>query len=186
MASAERSSPGGPVLIRAALPTDAPACAALTASHWGSHDTVPCPGDAHQRWPKRYTEDIQAPDRHVVVAELGGEVIGCGRAVYFTPPPDAPGGTAPAGWYLVGLIVRPDLRSRGIGRMLTTARLEWIRERADEAYYFTNVRNLASRSTHRAAGFAEVTNDFSFPGVDFVGGVGVLCRADLSVRASAT
>jgi GNAT superfamily N-acetyltransferase len=153
MTSTVRSPSAGPVVIRDACPADAPGCAALTASHWGDDDTVAVGGDAEQRWLNRYTENIRAPDRYVVMAELDGQVIGCGQAVYFTPPPDAHTGTAPAGWYLVGLIVRPDHRSRGVGRMLTAARLDWIRERADEAYYFTNVRNRVSREAHRAAGF---------------------------------
>lgn len=35
---------------------------------------------------------------------------------------------------------------------------------------------------HASLGFVKVTRDFTFPGVEFRGGVGVLCRVDLTGR----
>jgi len=46
----------------------------------------------------------------------------------------------------------------------------------DEIWYFTNAASLL---LHYRLGFREVTRDFTYPGVTFTGGVGVLCRACL-------
>jgi hypothetical protein len=64
--------------------------------------------------------------------------------------------------------------------LLTLARLDWIAGRHDQAFYFTNARNVASIELHREFGFAEVTRDFTFPGASFEGGIGVLFRAALA------
>lgn len=118
-------------------------------------------------------------NRHLVVAVSSDRVVGYGRASRFEPDHEAPEGTAPRGWYLVGLRVDPEWRGRGIGRELTRARLEWIGRHSTEAWYFANERNEVSRRLHSTMGFEEVTREFSFPGVSFEGGVGVLARAEL-------
>ena len=76
-----------------------------------------------------------------------------------------------------GLLVETSSRRRGIGEALTRARMHWVFERAPEAWYFTNARNLASLALHAKLGFIEVTRDFVYPRVSFDGGVGVLGRA---------
>jgi len=48
------------------------------------------------------------------------------------------------------------------------------------AWYFTNARNEASLRLHRELGFREVTRDFSYPGVTFEGGVGILSSVQFS------
>lgn len=45
-------------------------------------------------------------------------------------------------------------------------------------------RNVASLRLHAKLSFVEVTRDFSYPGVEFSGGVGVLCRADVTGSAA--
>ena len=87
------------------------------------------------------------------------------------------GRNAPAGWYLSGCVVDPNRRRRGIGSMLTRARLGWVFDRAECVYYLVNATNKASIDLHSKQGFVEVTRDFDFPGVTFVGGQGVLCVA---------
>ena len=44
-------------------------------------------------------------------------------------------------------------------------RLEWLRTRASEAYYFANSSNLASIDLHAAFGFQAVARDIYVPGV---------------------
>src|SRR5581483_7229910 len=88
--------------------------------------------------------------------------------------------TAPAGYYLTGVLVAPAHRRLGVGEQLTRARMGWAAERAEEMWYFTNAGNRASLRLHEALGFTEVTRDFVFPGVTFTGGVGVLCRTELA------
>ena len=137
----------------------------------------------------------------IQVALLDGRIIGYAKASWFDPAagaPDpvadssAPGrieaaagaaavperagpdSSAPAGWYLLGVIVHPDFRRRGVGLALTRSRLEWIAGHSDRAYYFANVRNLVSIEMHRKLGFVERTLDVRIPGVTFTGGVGAL------------
>jgi ribosomal protein S18 acetylase RimI-like enzyme len=94
-------------------------------------------------------------DRLLLVAEITPAIVGLARARYFRPGADAPVNTAPAGWYLAGLIVSAAHRRRGIGALLTQRRLLWIAARADEAFYFANARNRVSRHLHGRFGFTE-------------------------------
>ena len=105
--------------------------------------------------------------------------MGYGRARVFEPAPDAPADSAPGGYYLTGVFVLPEERARGIGAALTQARLDWIGDRATEAWYFANARNTPSVDLHRRWGFEEVTRRFSFPGVTIDGGEGILFRLSL-------
>jgi ribosomal protein S18 acetylase RimI-like enzyme len=115
--------------------------------------------------------------RILLVGLVDGELAGYGLAGRFQPPRDAPANHAPAGWYLQGVIVRPDRRRLGLGAELTRRRLEWISSQASEAYYFANSGNRASIALHSHFGFEEVSRDFWYPDVAFTGGQGILFRA---------
>ncbi|MCA9752758.1 MAG: GNAT family N-acetyltransferase [Gemmatimonadetes bacterium] len=173
----ERPSDAAPVLadlrIRPAVPADAPALGALEASREG--------GD-----PAARARDVEhsihaaATDHRtlILVAEHERHLLALAKARHFLPPAASPPSVAPPGWYLSGVIVSPEWRRRGIGRALTRARLDRIAEHASVVYYFANARNRVSIELHRPFGFKEVTRDFTFPGVTFEGGVGMLFRAD--------
>ena len=140
-------------------------------------------GGAEEGWRERFAADRDDADACFLVAVQGGGagvVVGYARARYFQPRPDAPARTAPAGYYLTGVLVAPAHRRLGVGEQLTRARMSWAAERAGELWYFTNAGNRASLRLHEALGFQEVTRDFVFPGVTFTGGVGVLCRTSLT------
>jgi GNAT superfamily N-acetyltransferase len=126
--------------------------------------------------------DVQADDRLLLVARFADELAAFARAARWEPPSTAPAepNTAPAGWYLLGVIVRDRWRRRGIGLELTRRRLEWIGKRTGEAYYFANSRNGASIDLHAKLGFIELTRDFTFPGASFEGGEGILFRVELA------
>ncbi len=156
--------------VRAARPADCTAVAAI------EHERD---GVDLDRAAARCLAHVDDPGTLLLVAAASGTTVGFGRAILWTPPADAPADAAPGGWYLLGLAVRDRWRRRGIGLELTRRRLEWIRERADEAVFVTNTRNRASLDLHRKLGFVEVTRDFWFPGASFDGGVGVLARVDL-------
>ena len=128
--------------------------------------------------------DLAGADRLLVVASVGGEIAAFARASRWQRPPRSDARAAPAGWYLLGVVVKDQWRRRGIARELTRRRLEWIAERADEAYYFSNARNRASIDLHEQLGFVELTRDFVFPGAEFEGGEGILFRVDLSAPRS--
>jgi ribosomal protein S18 acetylase RimI-like enzyme len=114
--------------------------------------------------------EVDDLEHRLVVAEVDEMILGYGRAGVFEPEPDAAADTAPRGYYLTGVFVSHDQRRGGIGAALTQARLDWIGERADEAWFFANARNVASIELHLRFGFEEVTRRFSFPGLTFDGG----------------
>jgi ribosomal protein S18 acetylase RimI-like enzyme len=131
-------------------------------------------------WRKVLEEDQRHPARLLLVADVAGDVVGYGRVRLFEHPPAAPADIAPEGYYLTGVFVHADHRRTGIGRALTEARLAWIAERADEAWFFANALNVASIELHRRLGFEEVTRNFSFPRLVFDGGDGILFRLRLN------
>ncbi|MGC0417608.1 GNAT family N-acetyltransferase [Embleya sp. AB8] len=115
------------------------------------------------------------PDACFLVAtDRAGTVVGYARALHLDPSP-----TAPIGYYLAGIVVDPAARGQGLGHQLTSARLDWIAERASSAWYFANARNTASLRLHEVLGFHEETREFAIPGVEFTGGEGVLCHRTL-------
>jgi len=166
-------------LVRAAEPSDTEAFVELALDAAAERQIA---RNAHF-WRGAFARDIEDPERSLVVAVSRAEIVGYARAHLFEPEPDAPSNTAPRGYYLFGLFVRPDRRRTGLGAALTDARLRWISERADEAWFFTNARNTASIELHHRFGFEEITHHFSFPGLTFEGGEGILFRARLDREA---
>lgn len=146
------------VIVREATPRDVAPCVALAAK---------ASGRGVREWRARLRDDLERADRLLLVAEAGRDLVGYGRARRFDPGRDAASDVAPAGHYLLGLFVEPELRRRGIARALTEMRLAWIQRRAASAWFFTNAQNTASIELHRAFGFVEVTRAFSFPRVTF-------------------
>jgi ribosomal protein S18 acetylase RimI-like enzyme len=134
-------------------------------------------GGEHAEWRARFAGNLADPDACLLLAEIGGQVMAYGRVRRFDPPPEGPADIAPAGYYLAGLLVASAYRRRGIGERLTRARMAWTATRATEIWFFANAANRASLLLHQGLGFREVTRDFTYPGVTFTGGVGVLCRA---------
>jgi GNAT superfamily N-acetyltransferase len=128
----------------------------------------------------RCGRDIRDANRLLLVAAAQAGLGGFARTGYWEPPAGSPADVAPPGFYLFGVVVRDDWRRHGVGLELTRRRLDWIRERAAEAFYFANAQNRASIDLHARLGFVEVTRDFTFPGASFDGGVGILFRADLT------
>jgi RimJ/RimL family protein N-acetyltransferase len=158
----------GLVTVREAYDEDVAACAALAAAERA---------DDPELARARFQADLRAPRRSLFVATVDGCFAGFGRMAYFIPPAEAPSNVAPEGYYVVGLLVDPAWRRTGVGLALTRARMAWAFQRTAEVWFFANARNRASLDLHARLGFVEVTRDFTFPGVEFDGGVGVLCRA---------
>jgi aminoglycoside 6'-N-acetyltransferase I len=112
-------------------------------------------------------------ERLLLVAEVDGVIAAFGQAHHLD---EHAIDSAPPGWYLTGVTVLPAYRRAGLARRLTTARLDWISERADETWYFANAQNAASIRLHEALGFSEVSRAPAIHGVSFDGGEGVLFR----------
>jgi ribosomal protein S18 acetylase RimI-like enzyme len=115
-------------------------------------------------------------ERMLLVADVDGTIAAFAQAHHLD---EHPADHAPAGWYLTGVTVLPDHRRRGLGTSLTTARLDWISQRSDSAWYFANADNAASIGLHTALGFVEVSRAPSIHGVRFTGAEGVLFRRPL-------
>jgi ribosomal protein S18 acetylase RimI-like enzyme len=155
------------VIIREPSVSELAVCAALVVSRAG--------GDVDDRREK-LARDLAKDDYCMLVAVIGTEIVGFAQVMHFVAPPDAPADIAPDGYYLIALIVAPDWRRRGIGDDLTNARIAWVAERAGEVFYFANAGNRAILDLHERLGFAEVSRRFTFPGVTFIGGEGVLLK----------
>jgi ribosomal protein S18 acetylase RimI-like enzyme len=167
-----RERPGTSLaIIREPATTDLAACAAMIVSRTG--------GDLDARR-ERLASELANDDHHLLVAAVDHEVVGFGQVMPFIAQPKAPANVAPDGYYLVGLIVAPAWRRRGIGEHLTTARIAWVAQRADAVWYFANAGNGATLDLHHQLGFVEVSRQFTFPGVTFPGGNAALLRAQLS------
>jgi ribosomal protein S18 acetylase RimI-like enzyme len=118
---------------------------------------------------------------HCLVACLEQQLLGYGRCLQFQQPQDAPANCVPSGWYLMGMIVHPEFQRQNIGRALTEARLEWLRQHCNSVYYFANSLNKASIRLHAQLGFVQVAEHIAFPGVNFSrGGHGLLFYRSLS------
>jgi ribosomal protein S18 acetylase RimI-like enzyme len=167
-------------VVRAATPDDIAACVDLAliavAGEGGAKDAA--------FWHGAFSRDLGDPQRNFAVAASGNQIVGYARAHLFEPEADAQSGRAPSGYYLIGLFVSPDHRRCGLGASLTSFRLDWIRQRADEAWFFANAKNVASIELHERFGFEEVTRRFSFPGVTFDGGEGILFRLTFHPKRS--
>jgi ribosomal protein S18 acetylase RimI-like enzyme len=115
-------------------------------------------------WVARLGRDVAAAVKHPVVAVVRGEVVGYARTMPFHPEGDSPADAAPGGHYLLGLVVAPAHRRRGLGRLLTDERLRWLTERhPGTVYYYTHRNNAASRLLHEQLGFRRLTDTFWFP-----------------------
>jgi ribosomal protein S18 acetylase RimI-like enzyme len=157
--------------IREGVDADIERCVALAV--------LAAPERSSSEWRESLGRDVDSLEHLLVVGETAGAIVGYGRARLFEPAPDSPADTAPCGYYLTGVFVVPGERGAGLGTALTRARLDWIGELANEAWYFANARNTASIELHRRLGFEEISRRFSFPGLTFDGGEGILFRARL-------
>lgn len=155
--------------VRRAEREDAPFIAALVAARHGM------PLERAQDGVEREFAGLAAGNPwNLFVAEVDGGIVGFGRVREVAHREGVPGG-----WYLMGVIVHPAYRRRGIGTALTRARLRWIRARSRAAYYFANRENRASIDLHERVGFAAVADEFEYERANFNHGDGSLYRIDL-------
>ena len=74
--------------------------------------------------------DIMREEAAVFVALLADRVVGYARIARQGPfVSEAPANAAPEGLYLIGIVVEPRWRRRGLGAALTIARLAWAWDR---------------------------------------------------------
>jgi aminoglycoside 6'-N-acetyltransferase I len=157
------------ITIRRALASDAAAIGRISADREGrDHAEVIAAVE------RDLADDSLGRNRVVLVAEVDGSVVGFGKVHYRRAETDLP-----EGWYLSGVVVDPSFRRMGVGARLTAARMRWIAERGSAAYYFANAMNRVSIALHQGFGFVEIARAPAFGSESFVGGEGVLFRAEL-------
>ncbi len=132
-------------------------------------------GGEPERWRASFERSFSDPDRATFVGLVDEQLAGYATAAFLTWDE---GSTAPDGWYLTGVVIALPFRRLGAGRALTAARLEWLRERADTAWYFASSANPASIDLHAPFGFALAARDVVIPGVSFTG-AGLLYSVEL-------
>jgi ribosomal protein S18 acetylase RimI-like enzyme len=157
-----------PAEVRPARPDDLPACARLAVARNGGDLTT---------WEARLAADLGRDTVLVAVAAVGA-AVGMGRVGWISWPEPASADSAPDGYYLTDLLVDPAWRRYGLAEQMTRVRLAWAWERGSTAWYVANVCNRVSLELHAKLGFRVVADDISIAGMTFVGGHGVLCRAD--------
>ena len=159
--------------LRAARAEDLDALSSLVADREG--------GSAADQ-PGRFAGELDriagAASRGLWVAERPMGIVAFARAALWEPAAPVPGDSAPAGWYLGGVVVHPDHRRLGIAADLTRARLAWLAPIAAECFFVVNVMNRASIDLHEPFGFHEIARGPELTGIRFTGGMGVLFRAD--------
>jgi ribosomal protein S18 acetylase RimI-like enzyme len=170
----DASSPALDVIIRPAKVSDADAIGRISADREGRdpEETIPAVDRALR-------DGSVGRSRALLVAEVDGSIVGFGKVQYREGKTPMSEGGLPEGWYLTGIVVDPRFRRRGIGTRLTAARMRWIAERGSAAYYFANASNRVSIALHEGFGFAEIARAPAFGSESFVGGEGVLFRAEL-------
>jgi len=145
------------------------ACVALAVQREGGDPTA---------WRTVLESGLDATDRATFVAFVGDRLAGYSTVAWLVPAIGHPTSAAPDGWYLLGLIVDPSLRRKGVGRRLTAERLRWLQGRTDRVWYFVSSENHASIDLHTEFGFRLSVENLAFPGVNFTG-TGLLFGADL-------
>ncbi len=168
--------------VRLALESDAAAIAQLYATRHGRPFDEVEPGVLKEieyqvagTWPHR-----------VFVAAVGEDTAAYGRVRRVVPGADGQPEMLPDGWYLMGVIVDPTLRRRGIALALGRHRLAWVAKRADEAYCFTNRKNHAALDLHRKLGFQPVELEFAHERAGLERGEGQLLRCVLDRDSAET
>lgn len=159
----EKHAPA-PAVVADATADDVPALAALQ---------VRARGGSAGEWADRIHGARCGERSLVVTAKVSGEAVGYASVAFLA---EHPVDHAPAGHYLTGVTVDPAWRRRGIARLLTRRRMEWVWERDPAIWCFVSARNRASLDLHQELGFDHVMIGSSFQGIAFAGGEGWLLR----------
>lgn len=130
-----------------AVSSDLEACAQLISNHKGGVLTD---------WISRFWADLANPGRHFLVATIDGSVVGYGHTVLHVRSPGARVDSGPPGYFLSGLLTAPGQRRKGIGTLLTIARIDELRRVTDTIYFRTEPGNRASIDLHSRLGFTQV------------------------------
>ena len=140
----------GEIVIRGAELSDLTASALLISNHESG---------ALEDWQSRFERDLADPKRLFLVATVDDSVMGYGHTTLHSRTLDEEA-TYPSGYFLSGLMVSPDHRRKGIGKLLTIARIDRLRQVTDIIYYRAESDNKATIDLHSRLGFERVGTVF--------------------------
>ncbi|MCW5936293.1 MAG: hypothetical protein KIT11_03180 [Fimbriimonadaceae bacterium] len=140
-----RTGPGAAFVVREASFDDLDGIADLTAGRSGVEVEKLPPWDQSE-------VPANPGDRRLFIVESDGAVVGFGRVARLEIP------SLPSGWYLAGAVIDADHATSELGHVLTRKRLDWIGERAPEAFSCADSDDSASIIRHAELGFDEVAN----------------------------
>lgn len=134
-------------VIRRATPSDVNACAILISNYESG---------VLEDWRSRFEQDLANPRRLFLVATIDDVVVAFGHTTFHTRTLENETNAGPSGFFLSGLLVSPGHRRRGLGTLLTIARIDELRQVTDTIYYRTEPDNQATIDMHAQLGFREV------------------------------
>lgn len=145
------------VLIRPFEPQDARAFAALNLA-WIEDEFEIEQSDRDQL--ERPQETILAKGGQIIIAEIDGEVCGCGAVLPAHLQPDN------GKFYveIVKMAAKPDMRGKGIGRKVMTRLIEEARlMNADGIWLETSDKLQAATHLYRSTGFRDLSENELWP-----------------------
>lgn len=89
------------------------------------------------------------------MATIDDSVVAYGHTTFHTRTSDNEVNAGPGGYFLSGLLVSPGQR-QGLGTLLTSARIDELRQVTDVIYYRSEPDNLATIDMHSRLGFREI------------------------------
>ena len=120
-------------------------------------------GGTFAEWRDRFEAVLLDADRHFLVAEVDGEVVGFGHSRHVVRTAEEVSAAGPSGWYLSGVTVALAHRRCGVGMALTAARL--ARLPGVTVYYAAEPENEATIRLHQRFGFVR-DGELTLPGGD--------------------
>lgn len=153
-------------IVRKALRKDAREIAQLIAAEYGH---------TPQSYYQRTLQDLDDPlNKFVCLVEIDNKIVGYGRLKRFEgthyPYP------GPNGWYLMGLLVHPKFRKKGIAKKIIKFRMDFLEKISTHVYYVTNETNAGSIKAHERYGFKEIERGKGFMSVEFQNEKGILFK----------
>lgn len=158
------------LVVRMAREKDAVAIGKLIHDEYGHHE---------ETYIRRTISDMRnSKGRMVCVSTVEGIIVGYARCRLFEEAKYPYNGEF--GWYLMGMVVHPNFRKRGIGKKLIEFRINWLRSKTKEIFYITNSRNTPSIQSHDSFGFKEIARARGFLNADFSDDQAVLFQKRLT------
>ena len=153
--------PRNDIQIRLAIPTDANDIGKIEVNVYGEYP------DPYEQVIKKISKAIQKQESNESLGKtwvalknekiIGFSKVGFRNAIVNDFP------DLIKGWYLTGITIHPNSRRIGVARLLVQTRMDWLKDKTDEVYYWSSKNNRASEELHRKFGFREIKSSIYTP-----------------------